>query len=182
MSEDDKSVVAYISGYVFGSLYRKIKFSKKSSDDYYQQYMSILFAAKCDETCQVLPEHKLIDTRNRSGLWEMKVEVVSIFITAEVTFKSIIKTTPGKVDSKNIISTLLDNILVIDNFSTIKHQSEITVKNEIAFNVLEDVLKLYIHVRAFSHVKNQLEFHKIKSNQVKNTSLHKSLKRSSDQK
>ena len=48
------------------------------------------------------------------------------------------------------------------------------VKNEIAFSLTEDLIKLYICVRAFSFADDQKNFFKIKQSKLKARSLRKS--------
>ena len=109
LNEKERAIVGYLSGYVFGTMYRRIRFSSKSGNEYNQQYMSILLAGQSDND---LPEHKLVTTtRNRSGLWEMKIEVINIFIMAESTFKS-------------MVSSLLENTSVLADFATTRNQAD----------------------------------------------------------
>ena len=47
-SEKEKSIICYLSGYVVGTFYRRIRFSRSSNKDvlYHKQCLSILLAAK----------------------------------------------------------------------------------------------------------------------------------------
>ena len=177
-SEKEKAIVGYLSGYVFGTMYRRIRFNAKSSDEYPQQCLSILLAGHSDDVS--LPEHKLVDSRNRSGLWKVKLEVINIFITAESTFKSMVSRSVNKIDSKAIVSSLLINTNILTNFSKITGQTDLAVKREVAMNLLEDLLLLYIRTRTFSHIKDKQQIYKIQSSKLKSKSLRTGLKNKSE--
>ena len=56
---------------------------KQDSPEVLQEYLAILAAGKlCDEK-QELPERKLVNTKNRGGLWKVSAEVSEIFCVAE---------------------------------------------------------------------------------------------------
>ena len=129
-----------------------VRFSSKSGNEYNQQYMSILRAGQSGND---LPEHKLVTTRNRSGLWKMKIEVINIFIMAESTFKSMLSKSINKIDSKEMVSSLLENTSVLADFVTTRNQADQVIKKEVAMNLLEDILSLYIQSRTFSYVKDK---------------------------
>ena len=113
-------------------MYRRIRSSSKSENEYNQQYMSILLAGQSDND---LPEHKLVTTRNRSGLWKMKIEVINIFIMAESTFKSMVSKSINKIDSKEMVLSLLKNTSVLADFATIRNQADQVIKKEVAMNL-----------------------------------------------
>ena len=66
----EKSLIAYLSGYVFGVFYRQIRFSKTALQDqtYHQQCLSFLVAGKCVGETISLSEHRYVDVLNREGL------------------------------------------------------------------------------------------------------------------
>ena len=69
-SAKKKSLIAYLSGYVFGAFYRRIRFSKTAHQDqaYHQQCLSFLVAGKCVSKTISLPEHGHVDVLNGGGL------------------------------------------------------------------------------------------------------------------
>ena len=147
----------FLSVYVFGTMYRRIRFTSNSGNGYNQQYMSILLAGQSDND---LPEHKLVTTRNRSDVWKMKIEVINIFIMAESTFKSIVSKSINKIDSKEMVSSLLENTSVLADFATTRNQPDQVIKKEVAMNLLEDILSLYMRTRTFSYVNDNNNFTK----------------------
>ena len=72
-SSKEKSLIAYLSGYVFGGFYRRIRFSKTAHQDqtYPQQCLSFLVAGKCVGGTVSLPEHRHLDVLNRGCLWKV---------------------------------------------------------------------------------------------------------------
>ena len=76
------------------------------------------------------------------------------------------------LDSKNIVSTLMKNPIIHDNKSKIRSKSiDAFIKKDIALNLIENLLTLYISVRRFSFAKAQIQSHKIKESRLKSRSL-----------
>ena len=71
----EKNVVTYLSGYVFSTLYRRLRTSR-SRNDLSAQYMSLLSSGKCSEEAAVRDDETLVSAKNRGGLWRVKPEVV----------------------------------------------------------------------------------------------------------
>ena len=87
LTEKEKNIICYLSGYVFGTYYRRLRFSKSCTQSlYHQQCLTILIAGKSSAEMQDLTEHKLVNARNRGGLWKVSKEVISIFTTTETFF------------------------------------------------------------------------------------------------
>ena len=65
-SAKEKSLIAYLSGYVFGAFYRRIRFSKTAHQDqtYHQQCLSFLVAGKCVAETISLPEYRHVNALN----------------------------------------------------------------------------------------------------------------------
>ena len=158
-SEKDKSLVAYLSGYVFSTFYRRIRFStSNNTSSYHHQCLSFLIAGKCTGE---LPEHKYVNIRNRGGLWSVNEDVICIFTVAESYFISSTKQHTNRIDSKVIVSALMKDTWLLVNFSRLRRNSADPIKKEVALNLLEDLLTLYIRVRAFSYAKDKQQKYKI---------------------
>ena len=179
LTEKDISIISYLSGYVFGTFYRRLRSMKSNTSSYYQQQcLSFLMAGKCSGENLPLPEHKHIEILDRGGLWKVDNNVILIFKVAECHFKTITSVPTTKIDSKSIVSTLMKNPIIHENMSKIRSKSTDTiVKREIALNLLQDLLTLYIRVRTFSFAKGQIQSHKIKQSRLKSRSLRTSLKK-----
>lgn len=70
-SKKEKSIICYLGGYVFGTLYRRIRYSKLCQNMLNQQCLSILLAGKITTDEHDLDEHWLVDIKNRGGLWKI---------------------------------------------------------------------------------------------------------------
>ena len=81
LTERENSVVAYISGYVLSTFYRRIRKSNCSDSDFCQKQLSLLKAGKIEnpENDDELSFNKLIDSHNRGGLWYVNSDVLNIF-------------------------------------------------------------------------------------------------------
>ena len=71
----------------------------------------------------------------------------------------------------------MTNLCVLTYFSTIRDNSSHIIKKEIALNLLEDLLTLYLRVRIFSRVKDKVQAYRIQKSKTKSRSLCASLKR-----
>ena len=72
-----------------------------------------------------------------------------------------------------MVEQLLVNAEVLTNCSDISD-----VKKEIALNLLEHVLTLYIRLRSFSHAKVNVQAHKFFAKRQKSRSLRTDMKKS----
>ena len=68
---------------------------------------------------------------------------------------------------------------VLANYSKIPSCCADEVKKEVALNLLEDLLMLYIRVRTFSFVKDKQQLHKIRAKKGKSKSLRTEIKKQS---
>ena len=90
----------------------------------------------------------------------MNEDVIAIFSVAEGYFLSSTKKLQNKIMSKDIVSAPMENCMVLENFAKVRRSSPDNIKKEIAFNLLEDLLTLYIRVRTFCYVKDKFRFSK----------------------
>ena len=142
-SAKEKSLIAYLNGYVFGAFYRRIRFSKTAHQDqtYHQHCLSFLVAGKCVGETVFLPEHRHVDVLNRGGLWKVNEDGIAIFSVAEAYFLSS-KKLQSKIVSKDIVNALMENCMVLESFAKVRRSSPDNIKKEIAFNLLEELLTL----------------------------------------
>lgn len=178
-SDKEKNIVCYLSGYVFSTVYRRLRRSTSTvKTEIAEKYLSLLLAAKstCNES---QPNEMLLNLRDRGGLWKMEPYAVGIFEQAEKLFRLKVDQSAFKIDSKDIVSTLLKNCIVLANFSKIRNSCTQEIEKELSLNLLEDLLCLYIRARTFSHVKQKRDNYKLESKKQKMNSLRKSIKKSS---
>lgn len=177
-TERETSIIAYISGYVFGTMYRRIRFSKSERTVYHQQCLSFLLAGKCTGESKQ-SEHQHVELFDRGGLWKVNRDVIAIFSVAESYFLSSCKNGTTNINSVNTVSKLMENSYILMHFSNIRDSSPDKIRKEVALNLLEDLLTLYIRVRTFSYVKDKVQAHKIQQSKNRTRSLRTSLKQKS---
>ena len=136
-------------------------------------------AGKLGDEKQELLEHKLVNTKNRGGLWKVTAEVFEIFCIAEQIFKKHTETSSNKVDGQLITKAVLEDTGVLANFSKLKSNMN-HADNEITKNVLEDLIHLYIKTRTFSLVRSKMDAHKLLLRKNKARSLRTEIKKSCD--
>ena len=83
----EKNIVTYLSGYVFSTLHRRLRRSKKYSEESSVQCLSLLAAGKSLSSVTSSDTEVLVDIKNRGGLWKVNSEVVQIFEVAEKYFR-----------------------------------------------------------------------------------------------
>ena len=141
-------------------------------------FTSILFAVK-----STLPETDsstddiFIDAKNRGGLWKVIPQAMKIWSWRN-NFVSMWEMT-RKIDIKSMALTLLRNCQIPSNFLTICGKSDIEiVDKEIAKNLLESLITLYLRARTFKCVSLKEAF-KLESKKKKLKSLRTSIKKAS---
>ena len=113
---------------------------------------------------------RLIKTTNRGGLTSAKVEIQQIFVLAEEAFrKTLVKSShTAKLDVQLIIDLLMMDTQVISMYNTLVDDDEnYSIKADVKFSVLENMLTLYVRVRAFSFAKAIVNNHKVAMKKVK---------------
>ena len=180
LSQKDKEVISYLSGYVIATLYKRLRFSKKAKRMYHQQCLSLLKACKYVDGSETdTSNQKLINTKDRGGLWRVKSDVQRIFTFAESYFLSSTREFVTKINAKHIVSKLMQDMYVLAYFNTIRKSSEENIKKEIGLNLLEDMLTLYIRLRSHSYAKDKQQLHKISKDVTKTRSLRTEIKKKS---
>ena len=136
---EKEAVICYLSAYVFRTMYRRIRLKNSSNLSICQQQcLSLLLAGQSRDTND-LPEHKLVNTLDRGGLWKVTSDVISIFINqSEATFQTATQKCISKNDSKEIVKYLMKHSCVLSIFSRI--QANLVVKKEVTMSLL------YTHV------------------------------------
>lgn len=179
-SKKDTACISYLSGYVFSTFYRRIRRSKRWNTHRSQMCLSLLLAGKStiiDDESNT--PHALIDARNRGGLWKMSSEVLNIFSIVEAHFRSHSSSIYNRIDAKDMVGTLLQHSEILSQFSKVRSKAEQKADKDVAMDLLEDIITLFIRVRAFSYAKDCQERHKIKSKKAKERSLRTSIKKKS---
>ena len=119
--------------------------------------------------------YNLINVHNRGGLWKAKRDVVLIFTLAESYFLSATKEFVSKIDTKDIVSRMMEDVCVLAYLNSICRSTEEKIKKEISQNLLEDMLTLYIRLRSHFYAKDKQQLHKITKDSIRKRSLRKEL-------
>jgi len=77
------------------------------------------------------------------------------------------------------VSTLIKNSYILSNYTTIRDLSTEKVSKEVALNLLENLIMLYVRVRVFSLVKDNRELHKMEAKKKRLKSLRTEIKKAS---
>jgi hypothetical protein len=171
LSEKDIRCLEYIAGYVFQKLYSKLRNKKMNDGAISAQWLDIILSSKTQD------EQKLVDSRDRGGLWKMNKLVINIFSECEKKFRIHTRINFRKIDSKVLVSQLLNNCFVKSCFYQICDLHEAEVDKEIAKTLLYHIVMLFIRVRSHSHTKQIKEKFKNKKKITKAESLRSSLKK-----
>ena len=133
-SKKENNIISYLSGYVFSTLYRRIKRSKPCQSMLGLQSLSILLAGKStlEDSSEV---NVLINAKDRGGLWKVIPQVVEIFATVEKHFRESTKIIGNNIDSKTMVSTLTKNSYILSNYTTLHDLSTEKVSKEVALNL-----------------------------------------------
>ena len=174
-STKENNIIQYVSGYVFSTIYGRLKFSKATQSMLGMQCLPLLLAGKSSLENSPTKNDSLIHAKD----WNVTPEVYFIFSEVETLFRHATTTFDKQIDGKKMASQLLENPSVLSNFNKVRNQSAEKVSKEIALNVLDHLITRYIRVRTFSLVKDKREMHKIASKRKKARSLLTELKKSS---
>ena len=80
---------------------------------------------------------------------------MEIFCAVETYFRHVTNCAHRNIDSQKMVSELLRNSSVLCNFNKLRNMTTEIVNKEIAFNLLEQLVLLYIRVHTFSWVKSR---------------------------
>ena len=140
------------------------------------QFIHLLPAGKL--SCE-LDATVLVHAKDRGELWTVNAEVLEIFCAVETHIRHVISYAHRNIDCQKMVSELLRNPSVLCNFNRLRNMTKGKVSKEIAFNLLEQLVLLYIRVRTFSWVKSRNDLEKIKSEKKKVRSLRIEIKKAS---
>ena len=129
--------------------------------------------------CELDATNVLVHAKDRGGLWTVNAEVLEIFCAVETHFRHVTSCAHRNIDSQKMVSELLRNSSVSCNFNKLCNMTTEKVSKEIAFNLLEQLVLLYIRVPSFSWVKSRNDLEKIKSKKKNVRSLRTDIKKAS---
>lgn len=180
---DDKSkhVVEYLAGYCFRTIFTRLHRSKKKDNPDVQQIISLLKSAKLSDS-NLAEKQRLINVKDRGGLWALNKTAVRIFEVCEEEFFTFSQGFKRSIDVNEILSDLCKNVIVKGNFKDLCRNIDSKMDKEIQANVLEKLVQLYLRVRTHSIAKSIKEKFKVASKDSKKKSLRTELKRATNEK
>lgn len=143
------------------------------------QSIHLLIAGKSTDQEHDTEINTLVRIKDRGGLWTVTSEVFEIFSIVESHFRQESSTTHRSIDSKKMVSYLMNNARILCNYNKLKNASTEEVSKEIALNLLEHLIMLYIRVRVYLLVKDKCQWHNVKSKAKKSRSLRTEVKKAS---
>ena len=122
---------------------------------------------------------RLVNVRNKGGLWYVRGEVVSMFGIVEKFFKTFYCSSGfvRKFNTPDMVSKLIANPELLANYSIVCNDSEHQVSEEFSLNFLKHLITLDLRVRSFSYAKDNVQQHKILLRSMKKRSLRTEIKK-----
>ena len=175
LTEKDVNKLQYLGGYILHKLHSKFRFGKNWSCQYNKECATILEACRVENDAS----QTLVNIRDRGGLWRVEKRMQTIFSHCEIIFR--LHTTNFKtlLVCKDIVSEALEDLTIISSFETICLDAEVDVQKEILYNLLEDIVTLFVKVRTFSFSQDVREKHKARKKETRKSSLRTEIKKAS---
>ncbi|XP_065653674.1 uncharacterized protein LOC136080663 [Hydra vulgaris] len=176
ISAQELDGLQYLAGYVVHKFIKKTRNNKYYNSKINHDTMEILKKFTTD----AFIDQKLICTQNRGGLTVVTKECQNIFILTEGLFRrETNQSNLKRIDVAKMVSSLMEDRKIISLYSNIVEtfENENSVSySDLANNILENMLKLYLRIRSFSLTKDIVQLHKEKK---KVKSLRKTIKKAS---
>ena len=119
-TKKELNIINYLSGYVFGTFYRRIQTSKSSQSMFGSQSLQILLAGKSEVPSS---DNMLTQAKDRGGLWRVTIQVFQIFRNVESYFRRSTVVISKKIDRKKMVSDLLKNPSILCNYNVLRSQA-----------------------------------------------------------
>ena len=178
ISEKEMNGLQYLAGYVVKRFLRRAKNSRKYQSAENQTIIGVLTNAIASDTLN----QKLIETQNRGGLTGVVEEFQQIFLRAEMKFR--IETTGGhlrQIDIRKMTYELLVDSEIVSFYNGVVDNSDAKwIDEEVKINLLENILGLYLRVRAFSFTRDIVSKQKLSQKKTKAKGLRKGIKKATN--
>ena len=149
ITEKDVNCIQYLSGYCFGTIFKKIRRKKQWESDISQHYLAIPMKAKLDTP----DDQHLLMSRDRGGLWAVCNKAIEIFKMCEKEFLVATKNSCHRIVCEKIVSALMNNCYVTSKFDDICKSADCLISKEIRMNFISTLILLYVTVRSPSFAK-----------------------------
>ena len=172
----DIASLEYLSGYCFRTIYARLRNSPRHRTSFSQQCMSILQAGKNSDATV---EQRLVDVKDRGGLWKVSDKAIRIFKVCEIEFQIVSSGFHTSIDAEQLVANLETDVVIKANFSDICGDADLKVDKDVAIDLLHSLLLLYVRVRVHSYATHIKEKHKQQKKEGKMKSLRTSIKQRS---
>ncbi|XP_047123666.1 uncharacterized protein LOC124806636 [Hydra vulgaris] len=177
ITNDEIGALQYLAGYVVRKFIKKSKNSLNYKSNENQNIIKILNNAISKNST----DQELIEAQNRGGLTAVNNECQQIFVKAEIQFRNETNINHlQEIDINRMTMELLKDTEVVSFYNSILTGCGVDIDNDVSKNLLENMVKLYFRVRAFSLAKDITTKYKLKLKQKNNKGgLRKTLKKQS---
>ena len=110
------------------------------------------------------------------GNWALKCR--KFFYICELVFRRATSRFTTTIDSHKLVLESLKNSTLVSNFNASCMSTETALDKEIRFNLLGEMIMLFIRVRTFSFTKDVRERHKVSKEESRKHSLRTEIKKS----
>ena len=179
VTEKEMGALQYLAGYVLKKMLKKTLQRKNHDTAKNQAIVRILHHATVDDW----EDQKLVNCLNRGGLTAVSIEFQRMFLKAEIRFR--IATTTNNhlknIDVNNITHSLMQDTEVVSYYNSVVDTSGVeNLQDEEKDNLLQNMLQLYLRVRAFSLARDIVGKHKLASKQKLAKCLRKDIRKSTN--
>ena len=173
LTEREIMALQCLSGHVYSKIYKKLRLSKHWQEDAFQMMLSILRAFKIDPT----DEYRFVKARDRGGMWYVRKEAVELFKEVEMVFRQATKSHVVNINYPVLLTTCLKNMKIRSWYDIVLRCQEFKPDKELAIDLLEKLIGLYLRIRAHSYAKNIKEKHKFANKASNKHSLRNELEK-----
>lgn len=179
LTDKEMAGLQYLGGYVLHKFHNKHAQPKTCPSSESQQSMSVLKAGK-EEDCIMKESQKLTSSLSRGGLWGITKAAQTIFLKTEQYFRFLTSNLHlSKINVNEIRFKATRDLEVVSAYNTMVANAELKIDDNVAKDVLQNILDLYIRVRSFSFAKDIVQKYKMQSKRVKEKALRKEISRAS---
>ena len=164
--------LSYIGGYIISKLLQK---NKRKTGQENEELQSLLHYMKAVDQSS----NSFIAARSRGGLITPCDDLLGILEAAEISFRKKVDKSNSKlrnIPTETICDKILESPMVKSLWDNIVLASGVNAASSTQKLCLENVIKLYLKVRAFSYARDYITKHKIKAKQTKKKALRKDMK------
>lgn len=150
LTDNEKKVLAYISGHCFQKKYKRIIRISRNKPSL-KHHLDILGAPKIEESSNSL--YNLVNAKNRTGaLWLVSEDTVAMFEHIELKLRALFNQDPRKISDKKLSISFLHDSCVRSLVDFL--QEKTCLATDLCEEVLCQVISLFIRIRIYRHLKH----------------------------